>query len=60
MKIGYISDAHGNVGAFEQGLKVLEAFCCEQIFFLGDAIGYIPSAELGKTVWSLKSHLNFN
>jgi predicted phosphodiesterase len=43
MKIGYISDAHGNVGAFEQGLKVLEAFCCEQIFFLGDAIGYIPN-----------------
>jgi putative phosphoesterase len=46
MKIGYISDAHGNIGAFEQGLKILEDFQCEQIFFLGDAIGYIPNPSV--------------
>lgn len=46
MKIGFISDAHGNVGAFEQGLRLLEGRACEPIFFLGDAVGYLPDRDV--------------
>lgn len=41
MNIGLISDAHGNLDAFSAGLNLLYERC-EQIYFLGDAIGYIP------------------
>jgi predicted phosphodiesterase len=42
MKIGFISDAHGNVEAFCRGLAALEEFGAESVYFLGDAIGYLP------------------
>ena len=43
MKIGFISDAHGNEGAFISGLNILEKQGCDQIIFLGDSIGYMPN-----------------
>lgn len=53
MILGFISDAHGNIGAFEQGLKLLEQAGCDEVFFLGDAVGYIPDADLVKRINSI-------
>lgn len=50
MKLGFISDAHGNVGAFEQGLKILDAFGCEDVVFLGDAVGYLPDPRVVRMI----------
>lgn len=43
MILGFISDAHGNVEAFNKGISILLAEGAKRLFFLGDAIGYIPS-----------------
>ena len=42
MKIGFLSDAHGNFEALEQGFDILERSGASDVFFLGDAIGYMP------------------
>ena len=44
-KIGFISDAHGNYRALEKGLRILDREGVEEVFFLGDALGYIPCLE---------------
>ncbi len=44
--IGLISDAHGNSGAFDRGVDLLLAYGAERFFFLGDAIGYVPSTAV--------------
>jgi putative phosphoesterase len=41
--LGFLSDAHGHVGAFEKGLEVLREHGATHLFFLGDAVGYLPS-----------------
>ena len=41
MRYGFLSDAHGNVEAFAQALGVLRDEGAEQIWFLGDAVGYL-------------------
>lgn len=42
MKIGLLSDAHGNPEGLSNCLAYLESQHVEKIFFLGDAIGYLP------------------
>lgn len=42
MRIGILSDAHGNVEAFQAGLRVLSDAQVDLFCFLGDAVGYIP------------------
>ena len=42
MKVGFLSDAHGNREALEKGFQVLERSGATDIYFLGDAIGYLP------------------
>ena len=44
-KLGFISDAHGNLPGFEAGLRQLEREKVDQVIFLGDAVGYIPILE---------------
>lgn len=44
MMLGFLSDAHGHTAAFRRGLALLQAAGAEKIFFLGDAVGYIPEA----------------
>ncbi len=44
--IGLISDAHGNSHAFDRGISLLLAQGARQLYFLGDAIGYLPSAAV--------------
>lgn len=46
MILGFISDAHGNVEAFNKGISLLVVQGAERLFFLGDAIGYIPSSAV--------------
>ena len=41
--IGVLSDAHGNFLAFQKALAVLQKLGAQQIIFLGDAVGYVPS-----------------
>lgn len=42
MKLGIIADAHGNPTALEHCLQVLKELDVDEIYFLGDAIGYLP------------------
>lgn len=42
MKYGFFSDVHGNLEALQAVLKSMERNGVEQIFFLGDAVGYGP------------------
>jgi len=44
--LGLLSDAHGNLAAFERGLALLRDRGAERIYFLGDAVGYIPSTAV--------------
>ncbi|WP_342712117.1 metallophosphoesterase family protein [Bradyrhizobium sp. B124] len=42
MRLGILSDAHGNIEAFELALAILADAKADAIYFLGDAVGYIP------------------
>ena len=42
MRIGILSDAHGNSRVMARCLRVLEKQEVDRIYFLGDAIGYMP------------------
>jgi putative phosphoesterase len=42
MRLGILSDAHGNVEAFQLGLNILAEAGSDVIYFLGDSVGYIP------------------
>lgn len=42
MILGFLSDAHGNREAFDLGILLLRSKGAETIYFLGDAVGYMP------------------
>ncbi|MDP1531982.1 MAG: metallophosphoesterase family protein [Rubrivivax sp.] len=44
--LGVLSDAHGNVDAFDRCIQVLRGLGATEFVFIGDSIGYIPSAEV--------------
>jgi putative phosphoesterase len=44
--IGLVSDAHGNSQAFDQAVALLLAQGAQRLYFLGDAIGYVPSVAV--------------
>jgi putative phosphoesterase len=44
--LGFISDAHGNSLAFDRAVELLLAQGAQRLFFLGDAVGYVPSAAV--------------
>lgn len=46
MILGFLSDAHGNLEAFDKGLAVLAAAGAESVYFLGDAVGYLPGTAV--------------
>lgn len=46
MLLGILSDAHGHVGGFLEGLRLLRNAGVAEVYFLGDAIGYVPSVEV--------------
>lgn len=57
MRLGVLSDAHGNPQALEACLEALAARGADRLVFLGDAVGYLPGdvavvdrlAEVGAT-----------
>ena len=42
MRLGFFSDAHGNIVSTIQCIKMMRAMELDECFFLGDAIGYMP------------------
>lgn len=42
MKIGLLSDAHGNPEGLANCIEVLRAKGADRLYFLGDAVGYLP------------------
>jgi predicted phosphodiesterase len=46
MRLGIMSDAHGNIGGFEAALRLLLAGKADRCIFLGDAVGYIPDLSV--------------
>lgn len=44
--IGLLSDAHGNSLAFDRAVDLLLAQGAQRLYFLGDAVGYVPSAAV--------------
>jgi putative phosphoesterase len=44
--LGILSDAHGNISAFRHAVRILKGLGAERFYFLGDALGYIPSVEI--------------
>lgn len=44
--IGFLSDAHGNGPAFDRAINLLRENGAQRIYFLGDAIGYVPSTQV--------------
>lgn len=42
MKIGILSDAHGNATALNRCVQVMRRSHIDLIYFLGDAVGYLP------------------
>ena len=45
MKIAILSDAHANFIAFSHCLKLIESLHIDDVYFLGDAVGYMSEAE---------------
>ncbi len=50
MRIGLLSDAHGNLEAFDVARRVLERMGVDDVFFLGDAVGYFPGSVVVEAV----------
>jgi putative phosphoesterase len=46
MRVGIFSDAHGHLGGFEAALSTLREAGAEELWYLGDFIGYIPTTEV--------------
>ena len=44
--IGLLADAHGNLAGLKKGMRILRERGAKDLFFLGDAVGYIPSFEV--------------
>lgn len=45
MKLGFVSDAHGNSEGLRLCLEELRNTGAERIYFLGDAVGYLPEVD---------------
>lgn len=44
--IGLLSDAHGNLEAYEAAVALLRSRGADELYFLGDAVGYLPSGAV--------------
>ena len=46
MRIGFLSDAHGNYQAFLKSINCLKLAGASELFFLGDSIGYFDGQQV--------------
>jgi predicted phosphodiesterase len=44
--VGFLSDAHGNLEAFELAVALLRREGATRLYFLGDAVGYLPGGAV--------------
>ncbi len=51
--IGILSDAHGNFYAFERAISILREIGVNEIIFLGDSVGYIPSIKVVESLMDM-------
>lgn len=51
--IGILSDAHGNHGGFRTAISHLRSLGAKSFYFLGDAVGYIPSLDVVEALQSM-------
>jgi predicted phosphodiesterase len=56
--IGFVSDAHGNGPAFDKAVKILIAEGARSLYFLGDAVGYVPSVAVLDSLIRLGKRIN--
>jgi putative phosphoesterase len=63
MKMGFLSDAHGNSVAFVQAINHMRKLGVDRFYFLGDALGYIPNVgvldeikKLGEDITCIKGN----
>ncbi len=56
--IGLISDAHGNGLAFDRAVSLLLAQGATHLYFLGDAVGYVPSDAVLNSIARLKGRVH--
>ncbi len=45
MKLGFVSDAHGNPQGLEGCLRAVARRGADRVYFLGDAVGYLPEVN---------------
>jgi len=45
VKVGLLSDAHGNSLGLDLCLNHLKGLGCDRLYFLGDMVGYLPEVE---------------
>jgi putative phosphoesterase len=55
--IGLISDAHGNGSAFDSAVSLLKKHGAQKLYFLGDAVGYIPSDSVLASISKLGAQI---
>lgn len=44
--IGVLSDAHGNIGSYGRAIALIGEIGVDEVYFLGDAVGYLPSLDV--------------
>lgn len=54
MRLGFISDIHGNLSALKAGLGILRELAVNDVYCLGDTVGYLPDGE--QVLHALKQH----
>ena len=55
MRIGILSDAHGNLPAFKAACRLLEDRGANRFLYLGDAVGYIPDLGVLEILRGMKN-----
>ena len=59
MKFGILSDAHSNIEGFNMAIHYLSSLNIDKIYYLGDSIGYIPSAEVVEKLFKMQDKVIF-
>lgn len=55
--IGILSDAHGNIAAFQAAIAHLRTLGAKSFYYLGDAVGYIPSLDVVDELMSMRKEV---
>ncbi len=55
--IGILSDAHGNIEAFQAAITHLRSLGAKSFYYLGDAVGYIPSLDVVDELISMRGEV---